>query len=63
MQPTLLKAVVMRLESRFIVILQLADFYGATGVSIREISVWSLVSIRFDSTDMQRITIESFKKN
>ena len=55
MQPTLLKAVVMRLESRFIVILQYADFYGVTGVSIREIWALILVNIHLDSTDMQRI--------
>ena len=59
----ILKVVVMRLESRFIATLPLVVCCGVTGVSIREISVWSLVSIRFGSTDMQKTTIELFKKN
>ena len=49
------KGVQLKSEYRFIVILQYADFYGATGVSIREIWALILVNIHSDSTDMQRI--------
>ena len=49
------KGVQLKSEYRFIVILQYADFYGVTGVSIREIWALILVNIHLDSTDMQRI--------
>ena len=57
------KAVMMQPELKFIVISQFVDYCGAIGANISGILAWNLVNIRFGSIDMQKNTIELFKKS